>query len=86
MHTAQVWLFSKDWATVRLVQRNLDWRIDVRLIGPGGWRAHRTFTKPPDADAFRQALVAQLETAGFRLSWEPPASGSPPVDDRRAPT
>jgi hypothetical protein len=72
MLTVNVWLYSKDWVTVRLLERTLDRDIDVRLIGPGGWRAQRTFTTPTEADAFRQALTSQIEVAGFRLAWAPP--------------
>ncbi len=86
MHNVQVWLFSREWITVRLLQRTMPRRIEVRLIGPGGWRAQRTFISGADADAFREGLTAQMAAAGFRLAWEPPPASPPPGrSDRKRP-
>lgn len=66
----RVWVFSRDFVTVRLLQRRADDEIEVRLFGPEGLRRHETFRTEAEADAFRLALEAQIRSEGVELVSE----------------
>jgi hypothetical protein len=70
--TPQIWLFRKDEATMRTVQRATADGVEVLLVGSTGDRAHQVFGNAAEAMVFREALESRIQQNGFTLAWSSP--------------
>ena len=68
----QVWLYTKDLTTIRVVQRESEvGGADVIIIGPDG-QNQQSFESPDAASQFREALIARISAIGYALAWKTP--------------
>jgi hypothetical protein len=67
----QVWLYTKDLTTIRVVQRESEAGADVIIIGPDG-QNQQSFKSLDAASQFRDALVARISAIGYALAWKTP--------------
>jgi high-affinity Fe2+/Pb2+ permease len=65
----QMWLYRKDEATFRTIQRSTDDGVEVLVVGSTGDRAHHTFSSGDEALVFREGFETLLGQRGFRLTW-----------------
>ena len=74
--TPLVWLFRLDAITIRIIQRDLDGRTEIAVLGSDGLRKRQLFETTTDAERFRSVLVTELAASGFELTWTNAPGGS----------
>jgi hypothetical protein len=64
-----VWLYTKDLRTVRIVQRPAEVGTEVLMVAPDGVRTRQAFSTLEDATRFRATLARRILAKGFTLVW-----------------
>ena len=72
-----VWLYTKDFTTIRIVQRDSEEATEVVVFGPDKTRRHEVFSSPAAAAAFRNTIEAEILAKGFELVRAPQEPGEP---------
>jgi hypothetical protein len=78
-----IWVYKKDDATLRTVQRPSDEGVEVLVVGSTGERARHTFADGVQATTFLDALAECIAARGFRLAWATGLAQPDPVVPQR---
>jgi hypothetical protein len=79
--TPLVWLFRRDSATIRIIQRDAEPGSEVVVLGSEGLRSRQVFQTRTDADAFRAVLTTEFLGSGFVLAWTNVPASTPAAEE-----